>query len=54
MEYIGMSQLSSNHNLDIQNYSFHDIMELFELDIDNVTHEDLKKAKKRVLMIHPI
>ena len=48
-----MSQLSSNHNLDIQNYSFHDIMELFELDIDHVTQEDLKKAKKRVLMIHP-
>ena len=48
-----MSQLSSNHNLDIRNYSFHDIMELFELDIDNVTHEDLKKAKKKVLMIHP-
>lgn len=43
----------ANHNLDIQNYSFHEIMELFELDIDNVTVDDLKRAKRKVVMIHP-
>lgn len=43
----------ANHNLDIQNYSFHEIMDLFELDIGNVTIDDLKRAKRKVVMIHP-
>ena len=41
------------HNLDIQSYSFYDIIELFDLSPDNVSLEDLKRAKKRVLMLHP-
>uniref|UniRef100_A0A6C0CKP6 J domain-containing protein n=1 Tax=viral metagenome TaxID=1070528 RepID=A0A6C0CKP6_9ZZZZ len=41
------------HNLDIQSYSYYDIMELFDLSPDNVSLEDLKRAKKRVLMLHP-
>ena len=43
----------ANHNLDIQKYSFHEIMELFDLDIDKVTVDDLKRAKRKVVMIHP-
>ena len=43
----------ANHNLDIHNYSFHEIMDLFELDIDNVTVDELKRAKRKVVMIHP-
>jgi hypothetical protein len=40
------------HNLDISMYSFKEVLELFDLN-DNFNMEDLKKAKKKVLMIHP-
>ena len=42
-----------NHNLDISTYSFTDILKLFTLDENNVTAEHLKKAKKKVLYMHP-
>ena len=41
------------HNLDIQMYSFKDILELFHLDNYNISETQIKKAKKIVLMTHP-
>ena len=41
-----------NHNLKIENYSFEEILGLFDLTYD-IHIEDLKRAKKKVLMIHP-
>lgn len=40
------------HNLDISMYSFREVLDLFELN-DNFDVEDLKRAKRKVLMIHP-
>jgi hypothetical protein len=45
--------MSKPHNLDIQSYSFYEILDLFQLEADNVTMEHLKRAKKKVLMMHP-
>jgi hypothetical protein len=42
-----------NHNLDISTYSFADILGIFNLDENNVTTDNLKKAKKKVLYMHP-
>lgn len=42
-----------NHNLDISNYSFYELLELFELGSKNIDIEDLKRAKKKVLFMHP-
>ena len=39
-------------DLEIDNYSLEDILSLFQLDSD-FTEEDLKSAKKMVLMTHP-
>jgi len=41
------------HNLDIQMYSFKDILELFHITDYNISQEQMKKAKKIVLMTHP-
>ena len=43
----------SNHNLQIQNYSLNELLGLFELDSYQISMEDLKRAKKKVLMLHP-
>ncbi len=40
------------HNLNINMYSFNDILGLFELTYD-ISEEQMKKAKKKVLMFHP-
>tara|TARA_Y100000816_G_scaffold176075_1_gene126949 strand:- start:17571 stop:18470 length:900 start_codon:yes stop_codon:yes gene_type:complete len=40
------------HNLDINMYSFKDILNLFNLN-DTFNIEDLGRAKKKVLMLHP-
>jgi hypothetical protein len=40
------------HNLDINMYSFNDILSLFELTHD-ISEDQMKKAKKKVLMFHP-
>lgn len=45
-----MSKLT--HNLDINMYSFNDILSLFELTYD-ISEDQMKKAKKKVLMFHP-
>ena len=40
------------HNLDVNMYSFKEILDLFHLDYD-ISIEDLKKAKKQVVSTHP-
>jgi len=45
--------MSSQHNLDIRSYSLYELLELFDLEVDNITVDSLKKAKKKVLMTHP-
>lgn len=47
-----MSTLSNAHNLDIHMYSLKELLGLFNTDY-NITIEDLKRAKKQVLMTHP-
>ena len=42
-----------NHNLNIQSYSFDEILGLFDLESYDITIEDLKTAKRKVLMLHP-
>ena len=44
--------MSEFHNLDIHMYSLDELLELFGLNY-NLSFEDLKKAKKKVLMSHP-
>jgi hypothetical protein len=41
------------HNLDIQSYSFYEILALFHLEVNDITVDNLKRAKKTVLMMHP-
>jgi len=41
------------HNLDITMYSFKEVLELFNIECDEPTIEDVKKAKKTTLMTHP-
>lgn len=40
------------HNLDIHMYSLSEVLNLFDLDYD-ISMDGLKRAKKRVLMMHP-
>jgi len=42
-----------NHNLNIQSYSLDEMLGLFELDSYDISIENLKVAKKKVLMLHP-
>ena len=46
------NQRNVTHNLDINMYSFKDILNLFNLN-DTFNIEDLGRAKKKVLMLHP-
>jgi len=46
--------MSKAYNLDIKSYSLKDLFSLFEInDYMNITIDDMKRAKKRVLMTHP-
>ena len=47
-----MSARPKAHNLDIHMYSLKELLGLFNTDY-NMTFEDLKRAKKQVLMTHP-
>jgi len=47
-----MSTSPKVHNLDIHMYSLKDLLELFNMDY-NMSSDDLKRAKKQVLMTHP-
>ncbi len=42
----------NTHNLDIHSYSFEEVLNLFDLDYD-ISIESLKRAKKKVHMMHP-
>lgn len=44
--------MSAAHVLDISHYSFKEVLQLFDLDY-TITLEDLKRAKKKVVMSHP-
>ena len=41
------------HNLNIQEYSLSELLGLFELNSYDISVEDLKRCKKKVLMLHP-
>ena len=43
---------TDSHNLNIQNYNFQELLDLFDLTSD-MTLSDLKKAKRKVLFLHP-
>lgn len=44
--------MQSNHNLNIHMYSLDEVLGLFDLKY-NITMDDLKRAKRKVLMLHP-
>ena len=44
--------MSVQHNLNIQNYSLEELLGLFNLNYQ-LQMEDMKRAKKKVLMMHP-
>jgi len=46
------NQNQQTHNLNIHMYNLQEILGLFELNYD-ISIEDLKRAKKKVLMLHP-
>jgi hypothetical protein len=45
-------QKQNDYNLDIHTYSLQDLFELFDLTY-SISMEDMKRAKKKVLMTHP-
>lgn len=42
-----------SHNLNIQEYSLEEVLGLFDLHSYDISIDDLKRAKKKVLMLHP-
>lgn len=42
-----------SHNLQLESYSLRELLGLFDLDPNDIKIEDLKRAKKKVLMMHP-
>jgi hypothetical protein len=42
-----------DHNLDIGKYSLTELLQLFDLDGNRITENELRKAKRKVLMLHP-
>ena len=43
----------STHNLKIESYTLDELLGLFEIKSYDISMEDLKRAKKKVLMLHP-
>jgi len=41
------------HNLQLESYSLRELLGLFDLNPHDIKMEDLKRAKKKVLMMHP-
>jgi len=41
------------HNLNIQSYSLEELLGLFDLTTYEISVDDLKRSKKKVLMLHP-
>ena len=42
-----------SHNLQLESYSLRELLGLFDLNPNDIKVEDLKRAKKKVLMMHP-
>jgi hypothetical protein len=42
-----------SHNLNLEEYSLQDIFDLFEIDGRRLSEDDLRRAKKKMLMTHP-
>lgn len=53
MEHKHFTTNKTDVNLNIRDYSFNEILELFDIPDCHFSGEDLKRAKKKVLMIHP-
>lgn len=45
--------MERTYNLDIKSYSFNEILQLFDINNYDFSLEELKRAKKKVLMTHP-
>jgi len=45
--------MEGNHNLDIKTYNLDEILGLFDLSSYQLTQENMKYAKRKVLMLHP-
>lgn len=45
--------IEMSHNLNVESYKFRELLELFQLNENNITTEELKRARKQVLMTHP-
>lgn len=43
----------ASHNLHIESYSLDELLQLFELTTRTINTDNLKRAKKKVLMLHP-
>lgn len=43
----------STHNLTIESYTFYELLGLFDLDATDINTQTLKKARSRVLQMHP-
>jgi hypothetical protein len=43
----------SSHNLQLESYSLRELLGLFDLNPNDIKVDDLKRAKKKVLMMHP-
>jgi hypothetical protein len=44
---------ATGHNLNIESYTLDELLGLFDIKSYDISMEDLKRAKKRVLMLHP-
>jgi hypothetical protein len=51
-EYHKKEETVKEHNLNIHLYSFNELLDLFDLT-DKISSNDIKRAKKQVLMLHP-
>jgi hypothetical protein len=45
--------MSQNHNLNLQSYSLDEVLGLFDLTTYQISLEEMRRAKKKVLMLHP-
>lgn len=44
---------NNNHVLDSNDYTIEELFNLFDIDINNIQYQDLKNAKKKVMLVHP-
>jgi hypothetical protein len=45
--------MAAPHNLNIQQYSLEELFGLFDLTVGRISPNDIKQAKRKVLMLHP-